>query len=110
MAHTALDSPSISGQATPGKGTELSPPGTELLSFLAVTVPLALPTPCPPSEGAQSVCQGAPAITRVGPNILNVTRLDSGSVKEEERKNSEGSIGFGEFYSDNPLLRLASWL
>lgn len=52
-----LGSPS-SGKATPGKGIMLSPPGTELPPFLAVSVPSgsaqAMPShPQPPSKVAQ---------------------------------------------------------
>lgn len=48
----------ILGQVTPGKAAELSPPVTELLPFLAVSVPAgsarAMPShPQPPSEAAQ---------------------------------------------------------
>lgn len=47
-----------SAQATPGKDTKLSPPGTELLPFLDMSVPTgsaqAMPSPPqPPSEVAQ---------------------------------------------------------
>ena len=132
MAHIASDFRLRPGHER--EGTKLSLPGTKLLtrgtgsslvgSSLAGSLlgpgPLTRYHPVKRHEWGPACLPGRdhgplaspwvePSML-VWPWVMPGPGLAIGTMKEGERRHSDSNTGFGEFYLDNPLLRLAGWL